>query len=361
MNDHKKIIVKTSVPGKTLISGEYSILEGSNGLSFAVDKRLNCYVSYSKGIKIKSNFCNFEEIYKNYNDIKIKNDKFDILRNAVHKALINNDLNNVSIEINSEIDPSYGIGSSSALIISIISSLRIYKEIIKKGDKFKNKDLMSLEKYLSDAKVGFNWQRENQKRASGYDFLTEVVGGFVAFESGIVHKKDIWLYEFNHINTVYDKNKYFRLYVGGKGAPTTSTTNRTYAQLKEKNLFISLKKINDKITNETTKFINNYEIKINNFLYIIKDTFKEHLNIISETDGKLPEKWVSHIISLEGFEKSFNFKSTGAGGEDALLFIGDFDSVPNLDSDLKKIGLHRLDCSIACEGIYSEILNMDKK
>jgi len=350
--------VKVSVPGKSMISGEYSILDGSRALAFALDKRLNCFVSKNDCINIQSNYESFDESYNHWNGIFLKGDKFDILRSAVRKSLEKNDLNNVKIKIESDIDPKHGIGSSSALIFAIVASIRIFNERLNKY--FNGIRSTSLESYLKDGLIGFGWQKENQKRASGYDFLTQAVGGFVIIDSDSNKNPDNWIYSYDKINNNQEKNKHIRLYVGGYGSPTATTTNKTYSQLTSSIKLNDLKRANNAITDLVEAFIMNGNCGINNLLSNIKDPFEEHYEIMSKTDGRLPDDWVDCIKKIDGYRTFFNFKSTGAGGEDAILFIGDFSALSNFETILKKINLHRLDSPIGCQGIYTEILDRTK-
>ena len=155
-------MITYSAPGKVCLFGEHGVVYGKHSIACSIN--LRTYVS-------------IEELpYSKYTYIEKNNYKYDINKNKYILELWKEmgkiiDLKNFSIKINSQIPICSGLGSSSALIIALISCL----------NKYYNSNLN-----LSEiAEIGHKIEKNVQGLASPMDTYISSFGGLIKFPEKI--------------------------------------------------------------------------------------------------------------------------------------------------------------------------------
>ena len=155
-----------------MLAGEYSVLTGGPALAATVSSKLESIVSsqtHFDGIIIESDIWP-EALRTSWSEIDQMRSEPSI---HIFSTLINNkllDLRKINggfkVKINSDkFDISFGIGSSSAIRVSIIQAISELEKL-----KLKAKEI---------CKLAFDDQLKCQGKASGYDIITQVHGGLI--------------------------------------------------------------------------------------------------------------------------------------------------------------------------------------
>ncbi len=140
----RKDIIKTKVPGKIILSGEYSVLYNKPALVVPINKYLYCDISKTddsgvtielNDFKVKQNFTlnvikrkgeKIEENLKSQDKVILKNFELTIYILYLLEKNYSISLNNLFISIISEIPINHGLGSSAAFIVCLLKSLKSY-------------------------------------------------------------------------------------------------------------------------------------------------------------------------------------------------------------------------------------------
>ena len=64
-----------------------------------------------------------------------------------------------------------------------------------------------------------------------------------------------------------------------------------------------------------------------------------------------PKSLAAHLAALPGCDQTWSFKTTGAGGEDALLVFGRKADITAADSALRSLGWHPMPASFTGHGL----------
>jgi hypothetical protein len=64
----------------------------------------------------------------------------------------------------------------------------------------------------------------------------------------------------------------------------------------------------------------------------------------------------SAMLELPGLDERFSWKTTGAGGEDAIILIGPASELGRADEALRALGRRPLDCMFTAKGAETEML-----
>ena len=383
-NNHKKPLIEYSkVYAKIMLAGEYTILSGaSDALACTVNKAMTVGISSNQTLddhdninsnlpcKKKINKNNKKNGHKNNNKKKDQNHKLilyikscifpnnqDIVilkktdKDHLDKKFINNrleliirsvlslakyldsyqaydifkQLTDVYIDIKSDINISYGLGSSSALIISIIksfSSLLNFKldiEII--------------------TEIATATQKSYQSYSSGYDIITQLHGGLIrckkykyqdsdntnntdkanntGCEKLIVCNKTDQIDQINNINYL---NKYLKIFIcADQGQLTKELIISNVGFFKNEQFSKKLASLHN---NLIEKIMQKKEVES------IIVTLKYIRDLMSKTNA-YPKKIISLIDELKHlsyFDQRISIKPSGAGGLDAIICIAKTDN-----------------------------------
>lgn len=308
--------ISVSVPGKIMLAGEYSILRGGHALAATVNSYLTVNIQAlhkreenrkDAKFNVSSNLWLKNKVLKP-SDVKNKDTRLDPLLDTICYSFSTMKFFAGNLHIDSDLNVSHGIGSSSALRLAVLLAM----------------NALGSENYLKAHTVdwdlvreGFLLQKRHQSFASGYDFATQAAGGLVLMEPP---RNDAdWpgtLKKFPHL--VKKLNLHFHPFVGGKGATTKMVTSETMLWLNKIKMWDKLKDFSNQL--------------ITSLLAFLEDSSKENSQIVMDMlkwqrqffapAPHFPTNLVKILEALPGCDQTWSFKTTGAGGEDAILVFG---------------------------------------
>ncbi|MBP9708259.1 MAG: hypothetical protein KBD78_11495 [Oligoflexales bacterium] len=363
MQANSKYHIQTTIPGKILLAGEYSVLFGGTALAATVNSCMQIQASSedslpNSAIRITSDLWT--------QPIAFDKEAWPLETNIVLSTLKNclyfGRLQNLDLHIDTGIDHRHGFGSSSALRLGIIAAIKI----LAKQKFFKNQKLIELniDEKESIALRALEYQRADQTLASGYDIITQLMGGLIEYKSNSYLDIDAFKHgAFNQRasttpswpgvlrqdiskQTFDNLNRYFHVFVGGAGAPTKSSIQLCledfleqeqktpgfvdkYFHLSQDLIFSISSLLNHKIATENDSPHRGLDQLIS--------ILSRHRKLL-ETNRIFPLHLLHILEALPGFDKTWSFKTTGAGGEDAILLIGEAQDILAATEALKLSG-----------------------
>jgi mevalonate kinase len=317
--------IEVFIPGKVMLAGEDAVLRGGHALAATLDCGMNINVEWQ-------NHSADWEIHSNlWSEPKFVHDdhtpQIDMLCRAVQFAAKRCGMHGGKVTVSSDIEIKHGIGSSSALRLGICAAFFA----LKNGPDENRSGGIPIEA----VNAAWQLQSEGQGVASGYDIATQFAGGLLEF-SFEYHDNKWKPHWFKHdLNNLAD---IIHVFVGGKGAPTAQTTQTTSSWLES--------------ANRNEKLMENSEALVDVFNLAIQWPETRNINRLVQACGAVrqlfvgsphfPTEVADHIQTTPGCDRSWSWKTTGAGGEDALLIIGKSSEIAAVASKLWDIGWHRL-------------------
>lgn len=332
--------VRLSIPGKVMLAGEYVVLRGGHALAVTVDRKMTIDVKIDSSINkwiIKSNIW---DTPKEVNDFKAP--QSDPLCRAVQASAKRHSLYGGEVTIQSDIEIADGIGSSSALRLGICAAFQLLK-----NDRDTSRPTGIA---LDCVKQAWALQTENQGSASGYDIATQYVGGLVEFT---YHYEDnVWTPKwFKHeLEALKD---YVHVFVGGNGAPTSSTLQSTASWLDSGVRF-------DRLVETSENLVDAF---LNAIRWPSTDTYRRLISCVAAqraifaASPHFPISVAEVLANLPGLDSRWSWKTTGAGGEDAILIIGPRHAILPAEEALSGRGWRRLAGGFTSTGIQIESLS----
>lgn len=175
------------VPGKLMIAGEYAVLEANcKGIVVAVDRYITAYISYSQENRLSLPQLGLEDITWNIKDGKVKfsveDPRLTFIQNSI--SVVSQYLKEKYIELkafnlridsqlnNVESGKKYGLGSSAAIVVAVISSILTIQGL-------------AYERYKLDEifKLSVIAHLKTQGSGSGADIAAAVYGGWLQYSS----------------------------------------------------------------------------------------------------------------------------------------------------------------------------------
>lgn len=277
---------KASSPGKFILLGEHAVVYGKPAVALAIDRRFRCKVSPSNG-----NYLNGMPI--------------DLERHPhIEHLLSRNRVNNVSIETESDIPSSSGLGSSGALSSSLSAALKDLSNKV-----FDRKEI---------AEESFGAEYYAQGRASPLDTSCCTFGKGVALNCPDEYGKKLMSIEKNgnrwDINEISVPKMTFVVGYTGIKAPTGPLVDKV-RKYKEHNRFAS--DIIDEIGNVTLEGVS--LMRRNDVEQLGRKMTENHklLSILGVSCNEL-NKLVDASLNY-----SYGAKLTGSGGGGSMIALTD--------------------------------------
>jgi mevalonate kinase len=174
-------------------------------------------------------------------------------------------------------------------------------------------------------------QSEGQGHASGYDIVCQSLGGLVEFS--FEYEESKWKPKwFKH--SLEGLSQIVHIFVGGKGAPTTQTMQTMSSWLDGGNRFERLMEVSETLVDAF-----NVAIQWPDAIQI-----KKLAQACGASRGlfaaspMFPTNIAEALSNIPGLDKSWSWKTTGAGGEDAIILVGTKQMTQNAAEKLKEIG-----------------------
>lgn len=334
--------IKASVPGKIMLAGEYAVLSGHRALAMSVGRYLDVYVKESP-----SNYLLSSSIWPGC--------IYDLDRaplELVHSPLFeiaswarsHMELPPFHLEVRSAIRIEDGIGSSSALRLGALLALDAFKRV----SDGKQALAVSEEQRWSLAKSAWQLQLASQSKASGYDIATQLLGGLTSMRPQLSSSSWPGTVASSAGSDIQAAKveQWVAVMRGGKGAPTTKVMTRTLEWLKKNDLNKTLAESSERAVDAFMIFFQ--QDMQNGFQELIQAVTK--LRQVFESAPDFPALVHKALKSVAGIDNHWTYKTTGAGGEDALLIIGHPDYLKAPIRALEELGWSRLDAPLMVGG-----------
>lgn len=363
------------IPGKVMLCGEYDVLFGGTSLSCSTDHGLTVTLSPKDDDKAPVSIASSlwpEEIllgdpFNDYSETP--------LLDAVVQAFRRFDLplRGYRVSVSSQLEPTHGVGSSSALRLGV--SLACHLAHTWLSDKTHHVDI-SMSKALDFTasewevvRFAYKLQKSQQKNASGYDFVTQYLGGLILFTPPLYANGDApltalktWPASAQSIDDRYPDvishlNDLVDIYVGGKGAATTGHIKDCMTALHSDQMQQELRKVSQELStafqDALTSPIISQSIKSavdeqepgvhhlpHNDIADLCSAMGNHRRFF-ESLPHFPVKIGEQLGQVPGLDETWSYKTTGAGGEDAILVAGHRQGRQDVEAVLAGLGWFR--------------------
>lgn len=321
--------VSVTVPGKMMLSGEYAVLDGARALAFTINRFLTVNAA------TQDNTFTFESDYwpesVEIAAAKLPEDHEEPFVDTMCQIQKQRPISGARFKITSELDTRYGLGSSSALRLGLnlaISALQSADE----------------QNPWSDATAAFEQQQQFQKQGSGYDVATQTQGGIVEMRPKAAQWPGMLISHNQYITALQDL---VHVYVGGRGAPTSATTQSTSQWLKDHHLDTDLFALSEELTTAFLDLFADTESEAR--LKTLCQLNKRHREVF-RASPHFPIHIAHRLQSIAGCDQTWTFKTTGAGGEDAILLIGWPHSLYAAEQAMREMGWEKLSFKVATDG-----------
>lgn len=343
--------VLVTVPAKVLLAGEYSILNHKPGLAFALSYYLQVYLTKRSDSCRRITSQLWDHSWESSFEAKEKDKSLHSIDPLISVALLaaeKTGIKGFDLKIVSELPIEAGIGSSSALRLGVVSGFfglkKNYKE--KKIDLWEEKETI--------AKIAFEHQKQHQKRASGYDIICQLKGGLGRFEINPLE----WSTK-NYQKLTYHPSltEHVHLFFGSKGSATSPLLASQTEWLKSNKKEQDFDELNAQMLKSFEDFIAD-PLSEKNRMGLFS-CFAHHRSFLSQSPAAIDQQLFSEIKVIKGFGVEWEIKTTGAGGQDALLFVGKKSSMNAAFEKMNALGWKLLPFNIAEDGASSFWQNDD--
>ncbi len=321
--------VTVTVPGKIMLAGEYAVLRGGSSLANTIDKDLTVKVEQNSSpgvVKVLSSLWD-KPVYLDpslsKSDVHI-----EPLLESTAACCDRFSCNNATVSVDEGLKVEHGVGSSSALRFGVLLGF----ETLYGGSKLDQPSDAGLRWDL--ARECYHMQKSHQNHASGYDIATQNVGGLVMIKP-LATGQDMWPGIVTKLGGRQDSlNSLITSYVCNVGANTKTLLNQVLQWLDGEKLWEKLLPLSEELVASFIDIIDNPESD-HSKQRMIASVIK-HRNFFEQAPG-FPRDILESLKTVNGFDESWTFKTTGAGGHDAILIIGN-PPEQELGNTLKEIG-----------------------
>ncbi|MFP3198050.1 MAG: mevalonate kinase [Sulfolobaceae archaeon] len=245
------MIVEAEVPLKLTLFGEHAVVYGKPAIAYTVSESIKVRVRESEKFYVSSQNLQIKGVRVDLHEFKIENDNVRKLI-AYVTEVINyfnehygyKDGKKAAIEIESNVEPSIGLGTSAAVVVGTVAA---YSRFL--GLELQKQEI---------AKISHEVELRVQGIASIMDTHTETYGGFVFIKEGKVEKLEV-------PTSISFSAGYFRRIM------TTAEMLRNVRSLKEKNpsLFTTLLDSIEKVTVEARTALTSGDAdKVGELMYV---------------------------------------------------------------------------------------------
>lgn len=317
-------ICDVSVPGKVMLSGEYSVLAGGQALSATVDAQMLVRVCSHDEATIEVASDLWAERWLQHRDSAGSDAKAnDPLIKTIMKGLDQYQLPGTKVAIKSDLKLEYGIGSSSAMRLGVLYGMSMLSDLDETGS-----DCPAF------MQISYDLQREHQQRASGYDLITQYCGGLVL--SRPLSSEQAWPGEVASLRGAATAlHDFVSIYVGTTGTPTGPAMRETLGWIDQQSLMPRLDEAAERLSQAILDHLQNNETSSWNELL---QATVNHRSLLADSPT-FPRHLSLKLRDIPGCDHTWTYKTTGAGGEDALLIFSETPEVQaSLEAEMKKLG-----------------------
>ena len=320
-----------------MLSGEYAVLKGGIAVSSTIDSFLTVEASQDPletsngGILIESDLWKkpqLLEINSSQDDAKEASRQLhsDPLVESVRLgAKLFSVGGNVRVAVRSDFPPAHGVGSSSALRLGVLFALREFTKVTE-TPTISDFDLIT---------EAYNLQKASQVYASGYDFANQYFGGLISFSL----QKESWADRVSSCPPLSNSplKDLIHIIAGGRGAPTSQTIETQMGWLESGTRWNQLIKLAENFSSLLQSFYASTATNPDTILKCLVQWSSAHHALFSGSPA-YPHHLDQAFQNLPGYNHDWSVKTTGAGGEDALLFFGYEKDISSVINTLKRFG-----------------------
>ncbi len=328
------MIYRLSIPAKFMLVGEYSVLDGFTSLSASIDlfMQLEAKILDSDESIISSDI--WQTPYIGVLGQDKPSPEKSLLIDALFQACTFYKIKSLDLKVQSGWDISSGFGSSSALRLGLF----LICAAIAKGSC----NLATHEQWLS-AKQAFKQQKKAQGFASGYDIATQLIGGLVSFTT----ENETWpKLAVCHDDLAKNLSDQVHIFYGGQGSDTKKIGSSTLMWLNQNERKKTLQSLSLNLRQELLLSLQKPTPSTSLFTACSK-----HRQFFMQSPA-YPKELFQGVEALPGLDILWSFKSTGAGGEDAILVFGQKESLFAVEHYLDKKGWKRQLAHFPAQGCY---------
>ncbi len=261
-----------------------------------------------------------------------------------------------ALHVISELDVRFGLGSSSALYLGVFGACGAMA-----GAWGQNPG--SDQPNWQIPRLAMKLQHTLQKRASGYDIATQFLGGMVEFQ---IHQEtqdslgDPYLWPGKVVRhpegTSRRLARYAHVFVGGRGAPTGPLVKSTVDWIHERGVWQDLCSLDERVQASLKQLlaISPSEATPLSLIEEFYGAVKNHRQLIRQMP-QYPGEIAIALQETPGCDKAWTFKTTGAGGEDALLLWGEIPYLMDATKVLRGLGWKRLEAGFERFGMQVQL------
>lgn len=341
-----ELIVK--VPGKVMLCGEYLVLYGvgSTAIAFAIDSYLEVYARYGttkrESLTLRSNLWDKER------QIDANTERDEMLIDSICELMPAGEHKVEEIVVTSQLDPRHGFGSSSALYMALTTIAFLQQRATNL--------IIPQAKRWQLAGQAFELQKQRQGLASGYDIATQFAGGLVKYSSdggkwpyygGATRPLVRWgeSFEGEVAHDLHDElSEIVHLFVGGRGSDTTTVIRDTDKWLSSHGhlpLVIQTRELESSFIDA----LRNPE----KLPELIAATARWRAWFC--TSPHFPLRIEMALYAVSGRDQKWSWKTSGAGGGDAIIVIGHRQDITEVIECLAEYGWHPFNYKVAERGI----------
>lgn len=329
--------IKTKASGKLYFLGEFSVVDGGNAVLFPVDSYVNVTIKESdapfnadEDLLITKAAINISEKYLKELGIDIKNYSLNI-----ENELIDKDSN-----------VKYGLGSSAAIMVSIIESILLFHNVqLSKLELFKLSVLAnySLKKNGSMGDIATSvWQEPIIYKTFNKKELIDRINNNENINA--IMKEEWDGLKIARLNFLSEDNNYYKLIIGWtkKSADTHDIVSQFNDFMNKNpnylnNFLLTSNEIIEDFINAKSYF--DVEIQMNRFSNLLNDLqSKSNIEIITEEARKMIN--AAHQIGVAS-------KTSGAGNGDCVIALSfDKEKTKRLEEKWTKLGAEVLNINV---------------
>ena len=322
-----------------MLCGEYYVLtHGARALAFALDSYLEVYARY--GTSTRASLTLHSNLWDTPMQIDNDTDPAEWLAVIVCELLQAGEHKVEEIRVNSQFKPNYGFGASSAMCLAFtfIAFLQA------RGGSL----IVPQAKRWHLAGQAFELQKKSQLRASGYDVATQAVGGIVDYRScggewpSYQSVQPLEAYEDEDLHG--NLRDIVHIFVGGKGANTPIVMHETIKWLNAQGHLPMIE-----ITRALHRAFSKTLHDLHHLPELIAATAKWRAWF--SASPHFPPQVAQALQTVNGIDRKWSWKTTGAGGEDAIIVIGYQEDITAVTARLAELDWQHYDYAIATRGL----------
>lgn len=329
--------VEVRIPGKIMLAGEYSILAGGSCLAATVNAAMKVGIHHlDGGIEVSSEFWGATRTFADHADLVAAAQREPLLA-VLAEALtpFRGAYRGIAVDVDKGIDVTSGFGSSSAL------SLGVFVGVSKLLDPaFAPGHVLE---YCAPRAIA--WQRKRQAMASGYDVVTQCTGGVVEISPQHADGSTQALPAFSSLAPEREALATIQVMVGPEGNATAATIAPTFSWLRSGNRWQIFQQTMTNLTTCFSRYFMGRE-SLSNLVALTAAARK-----VMEGSPDFPSEVLLALQQLAGFDERWSFKTTGAGGRDAMLLVGEVHELKSPGAALAALGWRHIDDWYSCDSL----------